>query len=437
MLMELGGAQVFMDWRSISPGSEWSAALEHALADCDMLCVFWSAAAQRSTWVRAEYTTFIARFPDRPCVPLPADETPLPLLLEKRQAPSEFLALASEMVALRRDLVARGVSRREIRRVVQARIAQLGLQLDDAQRSKLLGLFVSGASIGVLLSWLARPVKITAVMASVASVVSLVTVVSLVWRWSSTEPGPGRQGPPAQHAAPVEREPVRRGGMSSAEDPAGTDGGDAKQAPLSEGSNNQSAMSVSASQGSGAPITKRPTAQLRDDTGLPEETNSHAVPFGGDGVIMKARRLLESREAVQGIAWFLHKDQSLRLAEYMDNWHSGGSAEGAPDEYRIRYIYYWNSSSLSERADKTETVLDFYFDQQGVVQSCSVAVDYSSDPTFSRSSRALHILAYRLQRDPEARRHPEITKAAEQGDAASVMLWLLRTGKMSWVLGRR
>jgi len=272
MLLELGGAQVFMDWRSILPGSEWSAALERALADCDVLCVFWSAAAQRSTWVRAEYTTFIGRFPDRPCIPLCADETPLPLLLAKRQAPPEFLALASEMVALRRDLVARGVSRREIRRVVQGRIAQLGLQLDDAQRSKLLGLFVSGASLGMLLSWLARPVKATAILVSAASSVFLVTVVSLVWSLSGGEPDAERLDHAAHHAAPIEREhePVRDGGPGSAEAPASADGSGAKQPAPQGSSGNGAAMSAPTSQGSGARVATALSARSSESRNASE-----------------------------------------------------------------------------------------------------------------------------------------------------------------------
>lgn len=182
-LLELGGAQVFIDWRSIRPGTAWGSALAHALAECDVLCVFWSAATLRSTWVRDEYTAFTRMFPDRPCVPLCADETPLPAPLAKRQAPPEFLALTNEFLALRRDLLARGVSRRESRRIVRERIARLGVQLDVTQRRKLFGLFASGMSFGLVVASVSKPLKVGAWVAVVAA-------AAFTWRSCSSERDP-------------------------------------------------------------------------------------------------------------------------------------------------------------------------------------------------------------------------------------------------------
>jgi hypothetical protein len=221
MLLELGGAQVFMDWRSIPPGIEWEVALTRALADCDVLCVFWSAAAQRSKWVRSEYTTFTRAFPDRLCVPLHADATVLPPTLATRQAPPEFLALANELLALRRDLVERGISRRETRRIVQARLAQAGLQLDEAQLKKLLSLFASGLSLGVLLTSLPKSLRVVTLLAAIAA------VVALIWHpWSrdraSVEHSDGTTTPGAASMLDGDKATLRTdGGTSGSQSPEG------------------------------------------------------------------------------------------------------------------------------------------------------------------------------------------------------------------------
>lgn len=437
MLLELGGAQVFMDWRSVAPGIDWEAALEKTLVDCDVLCVFWSEVAATSSWVRAEYTTFIGRFPDRPCVPLCADETPLPLILAKRQAPPEFLTLASEFLALRRDLRARGVGQREIRRIVGERIARLGLQLDDAQRRKLLGLFMSGASLGMLLSWLLRPVKFTAVLATIASIVVLVTVVFLARLSSDIDTSAERLDRAAQHAASIEHETIRNGRLDKAEAPGSADDSAARQTAPAESPSNQPAMPTPASQGSGARIATRPArprTQLHDDTAILEDASSRAFRALSNSPIVKARHLLEARESILGVARFLHAEASLFKAEYVQHWVSSDSSADTKT-YGIRYTYYWGYHPPN---GKNETVLDFFVDQHGVVQNCSVAADHSflGDPTFSNASEVLSVLKDRLKQDPEARRNPELARAAEHGDAAAVMVWLLRARKMSWVLRR-
>jgi hypothetical protein len=174
LLLELGGADVFMDHSAIRPGAEWNPAIQHALWDCDVLCVFWSEAARRSSWVHAEYSTFIAQFPHRSCVPLCADETPLPPLLAARQAPPDVLFLANEFLALRRELAAQGVSPEEVETVVRDRMSRLGLRLDRTQWRTLLALFISGVSLGVARTRLSEIFKPSVVLALVTAVAAIV-----------------------------------------------------------------------------------------------------------------------------------------------------------------------------------------------------------------------------------------------------------------------
>lgn len=149
VVLELTGAMVFLDAHDIEPGEKWEKELYANLATRTMLCIYWTANAARSRWVELEYTYFTTQFPRRQCVPLCADETPLPEVLAAYQAPPEFLALPNEIVALRRDLEARGVSRREIRSVVRKRLKARGLTPTVAQWWSLRA-FVGGGSAFLL-----------------------------------------------------------------------------------------------------------------------------------------------------------------------------------------------------------------------------------------------------------------------------------------------
>ena len=173
MLLELGGATVFMDWRSIAPGTVWRDELARALAECDTLCVFWSAATLRSEWVRREYETFVASYPDRPCVPLRADETPLPPVLEARQAPPEMLALCGAF-DLQRELVRAGAPKADVAQRVRERLDRNGIHVDDVKWKKLAVAF----SGGVLVAFGGRAflAKLVAVLVAIASIGTLVWV---------------------------------------------------------------------------------------------------------------------------------------------------------------------------------------------------------------------------------------------------------------------
>lgn len=158
-LLEIGGAEVFTDWLSIPAGTDWKAALASAVAACDVLCVFWTKATSASEWVKREYTTFLALHPGRQCIPLVADDTPLPEPLASRQALPNFLALANELVSLRRDLDARGVSRGERERLVRKRLEIRGVRLSDSDMKRVLVLAAGagGVSFATLLLISLRP----------------------------------------------------------------------------------------------------------------------------------------------------------------------------------------------------------------------------------------------------------------------------------------
>lgn len=211
MVLELGGAEVFIDCRSVRPGVEWEDRIARALSESDVLCVFWSAAAQRSKWVVAEYTTFLNLYPDRACVPLLTDATPLPAALAKRQAPPEFLALANELLALHHHFIDSGVSRREARRLVRRRLAESGLDLNERQTRMLLGVFATGVSLGTLL--MPKLLKMGALLVTLIAATWLVT-----WRACSGDVHPSRTDATAK--------------TPTAAPPPGSPGLDAQPAPI-------------------------------------------------------------------------------------------------------------------------------------------------------------------------------------------------------------
>ncbi|HEX8107965.1 MAG TPA: toll/interleukin-1 receptor domain-containing protein [Kofleriaceae bacterium] len=152
VLLEIGGGEVFMDCYKIPYGSDWRAVIEQAVNECDVMCVFWSRHTPRSMWVEREYSTFMRGHPERPCVPLCADETPLPGALAARQAPP-FLELTNQFLALRGRLRRQGVSRRETKRLVELELEASGVRINGRQKKQLLKLFVGGISIFALLTW--------------------------------------------------------------------------------------------------------------------------------------------------------------------------------------------------------------------------------------------------------------------------------------------
>lgn len=186
LLLEIGGAEVFMDWRSIRPGDDWRRALATALGKADVLCVLWSRFAQTSKWVRREYRQFLESFPNRQCVPLCLDETPLPRALARRQAPPEFLALVTDVVDTTRRLTAAGMSRAQRRDALRDKLRGAGLDPEDPRVRKLILVFGGGFSLAVVLH---RALE-TFAGKLVAATLILVSVFAIAWHSCSDPPTP-------------------------------------------------------------------------------------------------------------------------------------------------------------------------------------------------------------------------------------------------------
>src|SRR5882724_189102 len=144
VLSQALGHHVFIDHRSIVGGRRWRDALEEGLQRADVLLVFWTRHAKRSTWVRWEYERFDTRFPDRPLVPVLGDRTPLPDRLQARQSSDlrpPIKPLIQELSDTVRTMKARGASMRQIRAAVLQRLEAEGITLRRDQRHRLFGLF--------------------------------------------------------------------------------------------------------------------------------------------------------------------------------------------------------------------------------------------------------------------------------------------------------
>lgn len=138
-LLEALEHHIFMDQRSIRPGKRWQETLEQELEAADALLVFWTRHAARSDWVRREYESFEAQFPDRPLVPVLGDTTPLTGRLQARQS-SDFCPLINELLATVRNLEEKGVGKRQIRAAVLKRLEEEGIKLSGDKRARLFGL---------------------------------------------------------------------------------------------------------------------------------------------------------------------------------------------------------------------------------------------------------------------------------------------------------
>ena len=75
-LLRAAGANVFQDIADIEFGAHWETALLKAIAQCERVMVFWSAAAAQSSWVEREWRCALAA--GKRIVPMLLDKTPLP-----------------------------------------------------------------------------------------------------------------------------------------------------------------------------------------------------------------------------------------------------------------------------------------------------------------------------------------------------------------------
>ncbi|MDH3671174.1 MAG: toll/interleukin-1 receptor domain-containing protein [Gammaproteobacteria bacterium] len=147
LLIEALGHQVFLDHKTIKPGAVWKAELQAGLVHADVLVVFWTKRAADSDWVRKEYEYFHVHFPDRLLVPVLGDETPLSELLKARQH-SDFAPLINELLELKRRLTRDGVDAKGVQQAILKRLAEAGIELDEAGRKKLFGFVGVGAISG-------------------------------------------------------------------------------------------------------------------------------------------------------------------------------------------------------------------------------------------------------------------------------------------------
>jgi hypothetical protein len=80
-LLRAGGATVFQDVIDIEFGTRWKDSLFEALARCERVMVFWSAAAAKSEWVEREWRSALEA--KKRIVPMILDDTPLPTPLSE------------------------------------------------------------------------------------------------------------------------------------------------------------------------------------------------------------------------------------------------------------------------------------------------------------------------------------------------------------------
>ncbi|HEV7912758.1 MAG TPA: toll/interleukin-1 receptor domain-containing protein [Albitalea sp.] len=93
-LLRAGGATVFLDVSDIADGDKWEAVLLKAIAGCERIMVFWSAAAAASRWVEREWRTALSL--NKRIVPLILDATPLPPQLAEFQGVPDLVAMLEE-----------------------------------------------------------------------------------------------------------------------------------------------------------------------------------------------------------------------------------------------------------------------------------------------------------------------------------------------------
>ncbi|WP_116367354.1 toll/interleukin-1 receptor domain-containing protein [Parahaliea mediterranea] len=149
LLLEALGNQVFIDHRSLKPGVQWRAGLRRGLDVADHLLVYWTHSASRSDWVRREIEYFHVRYPDRPLIPILADNTPPTDLLLQYQA-ADFCPLVNELLVLQKELSRLGVKPAEIHDQIAERLQQAGIIIPPQERRKLMYLFPIGGLAGLM-----------------------------------------------------------------------------------------------------------------------------------------------------------------------------------------------------------------------------------------------------------------------------------------------
>ena len=96
-LLKAGGAKVFMDIRDIAYGDDWRQVLVEKLGAVERVLVFWSTNAAGSQWVEEEFTIAIRN--GKRVVPVPIDDTPLPVSLARFHALTDLKPILQQSLA--------------------------------------------------------------------------------------------------------------------------------------------------------------------------------------------------------------------------------------------------------------------------------------------------------------------------------------------------
>ena len=140
---------MFIDHRTIKPGTRWEAKLQEGLDLADMLIVFWTRNSSQSDWVRKEVEYFHTQYPDHPIVPVLGDETPLSELLNSYQH-SDFLPFINELLELKRSMEKQGAKPAQIQAMILQRLEEAGIEIKAKDHKKLMGLFATTGVMGLL-----------------------------------------------------------------------------------------------------------------------------------------------------------------------------------------------------------------------------------------------------------------------------------------------
>lgn len=113
-LLRAGGATVFQDVIDIEFGTRWNEVLFAALARCERVMVFWSAAAAKSEWVEREWRSALEA--KKRIVPMVLDDTPLPAPLSEFHGVPDLV----DMLRAAMQMTAHGDATRTLPQSVEA-----------------------------------------------------------------------------------------------------------------------------------------------------------------------------------------------------------------------------------------------------------------------------------------------------------------------------
>ncbi|MFK8047524.1 MAG: toll/interleukin-1 receptor domain-containing protein [Halioglobus sp.] len=149
LLLEALGHEIFLDHKTIKPGSRWQTSLQTGLDQADVLLAYWTRSASLSEWVRKEIEYFHVHYPHRLIVPVLGDETPLSELLDGYQH-SDFCPLINELLLLKRTMASQGAKPAQIQVAISKRLGEAGIELEGKDLEKLFKLFATAGFLGLI-----------------------------------------------------------------------------------------------------------------------------------------------------------------------------------------------------------------------------------------------------------------------------------------------